>query len=80
MSGMHELRYQLRVKDESALWDFALKKTLSYPDTTLETVVETIGPRDDVDVVDCLLLLSQLSIAGCELLALGCRFIPDFTQ
>ena len=77
MNGMHELRYQLQVNDKSALWDFALAKAMSYPDTTVDTVVEMIGPREDMDVVDCLLLLSQLSIAGCEILTIRHKFIPE---
>ena len=77
MTGVYELQCQLRVNDGSALWDIASVTALSYPDVTLETVVEMIGPREDIDIADCLLLLLQSSIRGCELLALSCALIPD---
>ncbi len=70
--SVYDLRCQLRIDDVSALWDAASAKAMTYPDATAETVVETIGPREDPEITECLLLLLQPTIAGCDLVALGC--------
>lgn len=71
-SEIYELRCHVRVTDTRALWDFAAAKALAYPDTTPETIDEMIGPRDDIDVTDCLLFLSHMVIKGCEILKISC--------
>ena len=72
IDSVYDLRCQLRIDDVSALWDAASTKAMTYPDMTSETVVEMIGPREDPEITECLLLLLQPSIAGCEVVALNC--------
>lgn len=71
--SVYDLRCQLRIDDVSALWDAASAKAMTYPDATAETVVETIGPREDPEITECLMLLLQPAIAGCELITLNCE-------
>lgn len=71
-NALYELRCQLNIDDASALWDAAAAKAMTYPDTTPETVVEMIGPREDPEIAECLLLLLQPSVAGCDLVTLSC--------
>lgn len=71
-NALYELRCQLNIDDASALWDSAATKAMTYPDTTHETVVEMIGPREDPEIAECLLLLLQPSVAGCGLVTLSC--------
>lgn len=71
-NALYELRCQLTIDDASALWDSAATKAMTYPDMTPETVVEMIGPREDPEIAECLLLLLQPSVAGCELVTLSC--------
>lgn len=70
--AVYDMRCQMRVDDAVALWDAAAVKARTYPDMTEETVVEMIGPREDPEILDCLLLLVQPSLPGCEVLALTC--------
>ncbi len=69
---VYDLRCQFRIDDESALWDTASAKAMTYPDVTAETVIEMIGSREAPEITECLLLLLQPAIAGCELIELTC--------
>jgi hypothetical protein len=73
----YELRCRVQVEDQSVLWDAASIVALSYPDVTVDTVVEMIGARDDVNIPDSLLLILHSSMKACELLTLSCSAIAQ---
>ena len=66
------------VNNPHMLWDSALKKALMYPYTTLETVIEMIGPCEDPDIPECLLLLLHPGLSGCELTSLGFSHVSQY--
>jgi hypothetical protein len=57
----------LNVEDAHALWSAAADKALQAG-MALSDVLDTIGPREDPSVADCLAMLTAPSaIAGCAL-------------
>jgi hypothetical protein len=57
----------LNVEDAHALWSAAADKALQAG-MTLSDVLDTIGPREDPSIADCLAMLTAPSaIAGCML-------------
>lgn len=75
-TGASELRevdvtVRLSVNDTGALWAAAAAKALSAG-MTIDEIAETIGPREDPSVVDCIALLCEpAGLPGCA--------IEDFT-
>ncbi len=58
----------LTVEDVQALWSAAAERALAAPGMTLGDVLDTIGPREDPSVADCVAMLTAPArIAGCEL-------------
>ncbi|MDG2534031.1 hypothetical protein P6144_10265 [Sphingomonas sp. HITSZ_GF] len=58
----------LSVADVRALWSAAADRALAAPGMTLADVLDTIGPREDPSIVDCIAMLtSPAAIAGCAL-------------
>ncbi len=63
-----ELRIRLTVDDARALWSAAAERAMAVPGMTLADVLDTIGPREDPAVADCLAMLAAPApIAGCTL-------------
>lgn len=58
----------LNVEDARALWTAAAEKALQAPGMTLSDVLDTIGPREDPSIADCIaMLVVPAGIAGCTL-------------
>jgi hypothetical protein len=58
----------LNVEDARALWGAAAEKAMRAPGTTLADVLDTIGPREDPSIADCIAMLAApAAIAGCAL-------------
>lgn len=58
----------LTVEDARSLWNAAAEKALQAPGMTLSDVLDTIGPREDPSIADCIaMLLVPAGIAGCAL-------------
>ncbi|AGH49110.1 MULTISPECIES: hypothetical protein [Sphingomonas] len=71
-TGNSEMNYrltlQLSVEDACALWDAAAERCMSVGGLTIEDVEETLGPRQDPSIEDCLITLAlPARIAGCTL-------------
>jgi hypothetical protein len=58
----------LSVEDARALWTAAAEKALQAPGATLADVLDTIGPREDPSLGDCIAMLTApAAVAGCAL-------------
>src|SRR3954468_12261210 len=68
---------KLEVEDAGALWSAAAEKALQAPGTTLEDVLDTLGPREDPSIADCLAMLTAPdALAGCALDDFSVRTAP----
>ncbi|MEP9359779.1 hypothetical protein [Sphingomonas sp. KR3-1] len=64
----------LTVEDVRALWAAAADRALAAPGTTLADVLDTIGPREDPSIADCIAMLTAPSaLPGCALEAFDVR-------
>lgn len=71
-TGSHQaslsITLSLSITDAQALWAAAAERALAAPGTTLGDVLDTIGPREDPSIADCLaMLLVPSRLAGCTL-------------
>ena len=58
----------LTVEDASALWSAAADRALAAPGMTIADVLDTIGPREDPAIADCIsVLTAPAGLAGCAL-------------
>lgn len=58
----------LTVEDARALWTAAAEKAMQAPGMTLSDVLDTLGPREDPSIADCIAMLTvPAGIAGCAL-------------
>jgi hypothetical protein len=58
----------LTVEDVRALWGAAADRALAAPGMTVADVLDTIGPREDPAIAECLsMLTAPAGIAGCAL-------------
>jgi len=48
---------RIEVTDPAALWSAAAARALAAPGTTINDVIDTLGPREDPHIGDCLLML-----------------------
>jgi hypothetical protein len=65
-SGSFTVALTLTVADARALWSAAADRALAAPGMTLADVLDTIGPREDPSIADCIALLTgPAAIAGC---------------
>src|SRR3954468_2112902 len=59
---------KLEVEDAGALWSAAAEKALQAPGMTLADVLDTLGPREDPSIADCIAMLTApTAIPGCAL-------------
>lgn len=56
-SGDYELTLRITVEDAGLLWRRAAAHLLTYYAASESLIEETIGPREDPDIADCLALL-----------------------
>jgi hypothetical protein len=69
----------LTVDDARALWSAAADRALAAPGMTLADVLDTIGPREDPAVAECIAMLTgPAQIAGCALD--GFEVLPNHAQ
>lgn len=67
-SGSFTVALTLTVADARALWSAAADRALAAPGMTLADVLDTIGPREDPSIADCIAMLtSPGAIAGCAI-------------
>jgi hypothetical protein len=58
----------LSVADAQLLWAAAAEKAMKIPGITLGDVLDTVGPREDPLVAECIALLAgPNAVAGCTL-------------
>ncbi|MCX8476649.1 MAG: hypothetical protein MT490_12695 [Sphingomonas sp.] len=58
----------LTVEDARALWTAAADKAMQAPGMTLSDVLDTLGPREDPSIADCIaMLVVPAGVAGCAL-------------
>lgn len=58
----------LSVEDVRALWSAAADRALAAPGMRLADVLDTIGPREDPSIADCIAMLTSPSaLPGCTL-------------
>lgn len=64
----------LTVEDTQALWSAAADRALAAPGMTIADVLDTLGPREDPSIADCIsMLTAPAGIAGCALEAFEVR-------
>lgn len=62
----YRVTLSLSVADVGALWSAAAERALATPGATLADVIETLGPREDPSVADCIAMLAMPgAIGGC---------------
>lgn len=67
----------LNVEDVRALWSAAAEKALQAPGMMLSDVLDTLGPREDASIADCIAMLAApAAIAGCALEDFTVRTAP----
>jgi hypothetical protein len=67
----------LNVEDARALWSAAAEKAQQAPGMTLSDVLDTLGPREDPSIADCIAMLTApAAIAGCALDDFSVRTAP----
>jgi hypothetical protein len=70
----------LQVEDACALWNAAADKALQAG-LALSDVLDTIGPREDPSIADCIAMLTApAAIAGCALEDYGVAAAPLATS
>jgi hypothetical protein len=58
----------LKVDDAEKLWIAAAERALASPGMTLADVLDTIGPREDPSISDCIAMLAApADLPGCLL-------------
>lgn len=64
----------LTVEDARALWSAAADRALAAPGMTIADVLDTIGPREDPSILECIsMLTAPAAIPGCALEAFDVR-------
>jgi hypothetical protein len=67
----------LAVEDAERLWAAAAERALASPGMTLTDVLDTIGPREDPSIADCIAMLTApAAVPGCALDGFAVREAP----
>lgn len=67
-SGSFTVSLTLKVEDVRALWAAAADRALAAPGMTLADVLDTIGPREDPSIAECIAMLTApAALPGCAL-------------
>ncbi|NYT42119.1 hypothetical protein HZY97_15215 [Sphingomonas sp. R-74633] len=67
-ASSYSVSLTLSVTDARALWSAAADRALAAPGMTLADVLDTIGPREDPSIADCIAMLTgPAAIAGCAI-------------
>lgn len=68
LSASFTVTLTLKVSDAERLWVAAAERALASPGMTLSDVLDTIGPREDPSIADCLAMLTApAELPGCLL-------------
>ncbi len=68
VSASYTVTLSLTVEDARALWAAAAERALAAPGMTLADVLDTIGPREDPSIADCIAMLTApAALPGCTL-------------
>lgn len=68
----------LGIADAQTLWEAAAERALAMPGMTLSDVIDTIGPREDPSIVDCLAMLTApAAVPGCVMLDYSVRELRE---
>ncbi|MBO9623746.1 MAG: hypothetical protein J7500_13650 [Sphingomonas sp.] len=67
----------LKVEDAGQLWAAAAERALAAPGMTLADVLDTLGPREDPSIADCIAMLTApAAVPGCTLEGYAVREAP----
>jgi hypothetical protein len=67
-SATYTVTLSLTVEDARALWAAAAERALAAPGMTLADVLDTIGPREDPAIAECIAMLTApAALPGCAL-------------
>ncbi len=67
-SASYTVTLSLTVEDARALWAAAADRALAAPGMTLADVLDTIGPREDPAIAECIAMLTApAALPGCSL-------------
>lgn len=67
----------LRVDDAERLWAAAAERAFASPGMTIADVLDTIGPREDPSIADCIAMLAAPGdMGGCQLDSFAVREAP----
>lgn len=67
-AGEYRIELRVSVTDARSLWAAAAAKALAIGLMTMEDVQDTLGPREDPSIADCLSLLAEpAALPGCGL-------------
>lgn len=68
VSASYTVTLSLTVEDARALWAAAAERALAAPGMTLADVLDTIGPREDPSIAECIAMLTApAALPGCAL-------------
>lgn len=68
VTASYTVSLTLTVDDARALWAAAADRALAAPGMTLADVLDTIGPREDPSIAECIAMLTAPgALPGCTL-------------
>lgn len=68
VAASYTVSLTLTVEDARALWAAAADRALAAPGMTLADVLDTIGPREDPSIAECIAMLTApAALPGCAL-------------
>lgn len=78
MKPVYLVSLTLSLEDAAALWSAAAATAMAAPGMTIDDVVDTIGPREDPSIEDCIAMLAQPGrFSGCAVTAMECVRVGD---
>lgn len=76
-AGSFTVTLTLKVDDAERLWIAAAERALASPGMTLADVLDTLGPREDPSIPDCVAMLTApADLPGCLLDGYAVREAP----
>ena len=77
MSPSFTVTLTLKVDDAERLWAAAAERALASPGMTIADVLDTLGPREDPSIPDCIAMLTApVDVPGCLLDGFAVREAP----
>lgn len=73
-AATYKVTLTIDISDVEALWAAAAERAMAAPGMTLGDILDTIGPREDPMIAECIAMLAApRPIAGCQLEAFDVR-------